>query len=322
MPAFSRRVFIQGVAASALGVSLLGNARIRAGEPIADPMLAAERLSQWECTGFLDVLYQWMHPDAQALIPLYAVVDWYVEDFRPLRPEPAVSTGVRFIPWTWAVNGKTYPDTAEVSFVQRFGDGTVLEDVVRLVWEGDWRWFFGRTPEFVQQQIDRFSPRYIPAPQGTVPFGLDTVIEQPADILYVLPDQIGIGVQQSAPRYTTDPPDDAENMMIVVYHDPRNPVATGLAAVERLKTGISIRQAIERRLYFAARTAGFKVLAWNLSPVNGVPYAHYHAEGTREAGTPEFVTWGHERGRSLLTISALRRDDLLTMASALIDAAT
>src|SRR5699024_5746374 len=54
----------------------------------------------------------------------------------------------------------TYPYTAEVSFTQPFADGSVATDVVRLVQDhnGEWRWFFGRSREFVDQQIARYVP--------------------------------------------------------------------------------------------------------------------------------------------------------------------
>jgi hypothetical protein len=68
---------------------------------------------------------------------------------------------VRFVEWTWPVTGKTYPITAEVSFRQPFANGTVAEEVVRLVQDanGEWRWFFGRSREFVDEQIARHVPQ-------------------------------------------------------------------------------------------------------------------------------------------------------------------
>ena len=62
---------------------------------------------------------------------------------------------VEFGPWTWEVTGETYPYTATVSFEQPFADGSVVDDVVRLVQDqnGEWRWFFGRTRTFVEAQI-------------------------------------------------------------------------------------------------------------------------------------------------------------------------
>jgi hypothetical protein len=52
-----------------------------------------------------------------------------------------------------------------VSFVQQFADGSVADEVVRLVQDelGQWRWFFGRSIEFVNEQIALYASQ----PSGT-----------------------------------------------------------------------------------------------------------------------------------------------------------
>ena len=121
----------------------------------------AVQLSYLESIGDFNALYDRIHPDAHALVPRAAVIGWYQNEFYPLGPGVATVTGVRFVQWSWPVNGYTYPYTAEVSFVQPFANGTVLEDVVRLVQDdlGEWRWFFGRSREFVEEQIARYAPQ-------------------------------------------------------------------------------------------------------------------------------------------------------------------
>jgi uncharacterized protein len=121
----------------------------------------ATELSYLESIGDYNGLYDRIHPDAHAVIPRAAVIGWYQNEFAPLGPGVATVTGVRFVQWTWPVTGVTYSATAEVSFVQPFANGTVLEDVVRLVKDGsgEWRWFFGRSREFVDQQIARYVPK-------------------------------------------------------------------------------------------------------------------------------------------------------------------
>jgi hypothetical protein len=120
----------------------------------------AIELSQLEASSDFNALYDRIHPDAHAVIPRAAVIGWYQNEFAPLGPGVATVTGVRFVEWTWPVNGRTYLYTAEVSFQQPFANGTVLEDVVRLVKDdsGEWRWFFGRSREFVEEQIARYVP--------------------------------------------------------------------------------------------------------------------------------------------------------------------
>jgi hypothetical protein len=118
-------------------------------------------ISALESVKNADALYLWMHPDGQQIIPKSAVVGWYTTDFFPLHPQPISEIiGVQFIDWTWPVTGKVYPNTAEIRFIQPFGTGGNIvyqEETVRLVEvNGQWRWFFGRSQEFVDRQIARF----------------------------------------------------------------------------------------------------------------------------------------------------------------------
>lgn len=163
------------VAVLALPALLLGQAPGRAeaaahlqGRDAVEAMQMAYYLSVLEANGQFNALYDLIHPDAHAIIPRAAVVGWYQNEFAPRGASPAVITGVRFVAWTWPVTGVTYPYTAEVSFTQEFWDGgarNVLQDVVRLVQDryGTWRWFFGRSREFVEEQIARYVS---PLPQG------------------------------------------------------------------------------------------------------------------------------------------------------------
>ncbi len=115
-------------------------------------------LSQLEAAGDLDTLYTWLHPDAQAIIPKEAVSGWYTTDVLPRGPEPISVTRVDFGEWTWQVTGTSYPRTAEIAYEQRFADGSVESDIIRLAQDdhGLWRWFFGRDRAFVDEQIARY----------------------------------------------------------------------------------------------------------------------------------------------------------------------
>ena len=133
--------------------------------PAVPPLTATEQaaatavyLSQLEATGEFDTLYDWLHPDAQAVVPRTAVVGWYAAAWAPRGADPITVIRVRFVDWTWSVTGETYAGTAEVAFQQRFADGSVVADVVRLVKidTGAWCWFFGRDPAFVAEQIARY----------------------------------------------------------------------------------------------------------------------------------------------------------------------
>ncbi len=137
-------------------------------------MEAAYFYSYLESVGDYNTEYDYIHPDARAVIPRAAVVGWFLDNYWTRQPGPAVISGVRFISWTWEVTGVTYPNTAEVSFSQTFWDGgrnTVQQDVVRLVQDrnGVWRWFFGRSMEFVQQTIRMYVPAVPDVPRSGLP---------------------------------------------------------------------------------------------------------------------------------------------------------
>jgi hypothetical protein len=126
-----------------------------------DAIDIAIELSDLESKGRASALYRHLHSDAKAIIPESAVVGWYESDFFPLQPQPISEiVSAQFVDWTWGVTGQTYMNTAEISFVQPFGSGsstTYQQETVRLVEdEGEWRWFFGRSAEFVNEQIARF----------------------------------------------------------------------------------------------------------------------------------------------------------------------
>lgn len=113
----------------------------------------AWQLSVLESQSDWNALYDQMHPDAQLTVGRDTVAYWYRTYFAVNGPHPATVTGARLIAWTWPVTGRTYPITAEISYTQAFDNGTTVSEIVRLVpaTDGSWRWFFGRSLEFVQQ---------------------------------------------------------------------------------------------------------------------------------------------------------------------------
>jgi len=135
----------------------------------SDAAETAVALSRLEAAWDFNTLYDRIHPDAHAVVPRAAVIGWFGNVFAPLGPGISTVTGVRFVSWTWAVTGQTYPYTAEVSYRQPFADGSVAEDVVRLVQDqdGEWRWFFGRDRAFVEEQIGRYVTT-VAVPSATV----------------------------------------------------------------------------------------------------------------------------------------------------------
>ncbi len=155
--ALSRRNLLAGSAATA--VTVLAGRGASAQSPEEAAAQRAVEISELEAARDFDALYDLLHPDAQAFIPREVVVGWYAEFLDDTSVEPLTVTGVEIIPWVWGVTGVTYPETAEVSFVQPYiqnGVRTEQPETVRLVDPGDgggYRWFFGRSREFVDEQI-------------------------------------------------------------------------------------------------------------------------------------------------------------------------
>lgn len=126
----------------------------------------AQQLSELESRSSWDALYDRLHPDSQLTVDRQTVTYWYETYFAPNGPNPADITGASLISWTWPVTGRTYPQTAEVSYSQTFDNGTTVNEVVRLVpaSDGTWRWFFGRSPQFIQQITQEAGQNIDPAP--------------------------------------------------------------------------------------------------------------------------------------------------------------
>ena len=116
-------------------------------------------LSQLEMSGDLGLLYDWLHPDAQATVSATALSGWYQNEWRPRGPSAIQVDDVRFVNWIWPVTGQLYPNTAEVAYHQTFADGTTVSDTAHLVQlpEGAWRWFFGRDQPFLDNVIATYA---------------------------------------------------------------------------------------------------------------------------------------------------------------------
>jgi predicted metalloprotease len=125
--------------------------------------LAAERK--------FNAMYDYMHPDAMAVVPRAAAVGTFTDVYEEAQAGQAQITGVEMGPWTWGVTGKEYPYAAKISFVQPFIDEnnvqSWLEDDMYLVNDGgEWRWFFGSSPEMVQQAIATYGQESEPITEG------------------------------------------------------------------------------------------------------------------------------------------------------------
>ncbi|MCA9878453.1 MAG: neutral zinc metallopeptidase, partial [Thermomicrobiales bacterium] len=102
-------------------------------------------------------MYDYMHPDAMAVVPRAAAVGTFTDVYEVVQAGQAQIVGVEMTPWTWGVTGQQYSYAAKVSFVQPYVDDNAqqwLQDDMYLVnSNGEWRWFFGSTAATVQQAI-------------------------------------------------------------------------------------------------------------------------------------------------------------------------
>ncbi|MGH2618593.1 MAG: neutral zinc metallopeptidase [Thermomicrobiales bacterium] len=118
-----------------------------------------------------NAMYDYMHPDAMAVVPRAAAVGVFTDVYQEAQAGQAQITGVEMVPWTWGVTGTEYPYAARISFVQPFVDENNaqqwLEDDIYLVDSGgEWRWFFGSSAEAVQQAIETYGQRSQPVTEG------------------------------------------------------------------------------------------------------------------------------------------------------------
>ena len=118
-----------------------------------------------------NAMYDFMHPDAMAVVPRAAAVGVFTETYEEAQAGQAQIVAVEMVPWTWGVTGTEYPYAARISFVQPFVDEnneqTWLEDDMYLVQSGgEWRWFFGSSPELVQEAIAAYGQRSAPITEG------------------------------------------------------------------------------------------------------------------------------------------------------------
>lgn len=251
-----------------------------------DPMAAAVHLSELETLTHIPALYTlygYMHPDAAEIVPRATVIGWYQEDFQPRGPKKAVATGVTWLDsWTWEVSGKTYTNVAEVSYTQEFADGDIVHDVVRLqFYDGAWRWWFGRSRAWVDEQNDRFSLVQNTPQEGDAPFGLNRLPNLDPAILSRLP--LSIRDDESNGIYVLVENDEIgsadvhvlpERQFHYAAHEPKHEFGLGFIEFGSI---LAPESEEENMLAFADRqqnTPPVEFLGWNCTPENGPAWLH------------------------------------------------
>ena len=309
----TRRDLAVGTIALA-GFALLPGHVVRAqSSGVTSPTEAAVSQSQLETTDNIYALYRQMHSDSRAEVPLYAVQSWYDREFLPLGPEVLEPTGVRSVSWTWPVTGKSYPGTAEVSFTQRYADGSVVNDVVRLVQEdGVWRWFFGRSRAFLDEQIAIAEGEVFPAEPVPADGWIASIVDAGEEALDRLPDEYPGG--GDADLTTGAGPGGDRGRRYVV---PREGYVLGAVDYQGLSPNQRAVAVLQDRLDQAAQGPAFEVLAWDLSEGTDVAYATYRAFANDAVGNVIFTVVASDRTGAFWTVTALTRDVVNALGKAL-----
>lgn len=277
-----------------------------------DPIAAAVAQSNLEVTGNVYPLYQRMHSDSRGEVPLYAVEYWYDRSFLPLGPEVIQPTGVRKTAWTWEVTGVSYANTAEVSFTQSFADGSTAEDVVRLVEQDDeWRWFFGRTRAFVDEQIALAGADVFPDQTADAPTWASTVVASGIGSLDNLP-VVYPGDREATVR--TGSGDRGNSVRRYTTQEGYTVASVEYQALSPDQTAIGV---IQRRLDDAAQVPDFEVLAWDLSDEAEIPFATFRTyAGEVNANVIYTVVASQETGNGW-TVSAPTREEVDNLGATL-----
>ena len=121
--------------------------------------IAVEKIGRLESWRTYPALYQLLHPDVQAEVPFAALACAYAAEYGlptdPLETLVFANTvdDIAFEPWTWTVNGETYPDAATVDYQKQVGTIVETEEVASTMHlveaDGQWRWFLGASQEAV-----------------------------------------------------------------------------------------------------------------------------------------------------------------------------
>jgi hypothetical protein len=283
-------------------------------------MVACEELSRLEAAEHMPALYDFyarMHPDARKIVPRHVVIGWYRDEWQPMRPNEAVATGVRFLDWTWPVNDVTYPGVAEVSFNQTFASAPAISDVVRLAFaDGEWRWFFGRDRTWVESQIRHYNDLAYIDQAGAAPWALDRVTGADPGIVHALPPRIG-GARGEIVQDARHIPDYASRMPVAVqYREGAYPV--GYAMATPLRDDRTVADVIDAIVWEGVQTPPYTLMAWNLAPDNGAPFARCEAFASEAVGTAQTVVWGAVDGRTLWSVSFVDEARLEELSRAIV----
>lgn len=301
---------------------------------------AAIELSQYEAQGFTGSLYNMLHLDAKVLIPASAIYGWYQSSFFPNGPSVITVTNVEIVTWTWEVTGVTYPETAEVSFSQPFTSGETVEDVVRLVEDnGAWYWFFGRSTEFVNEQIAQYAPDFQLIDDTTASSSRVTSDSAPWGLgafptggyngdafLNTLPATVNDHILQSTeilgptegflPSYAT------EAALATYISPPETVIPSGEVRIYTLQPGLEPIDALNAIEVDSQFSPHFVILRESRTQTDGIVFMFVELFANDAVGNVPVLYWGSPDGTQLFAASMVDYLSLRTLVARMTQAAS
>lgn len=330
MPKLLVALLILTVCTPAFSISVSAHAQSQG--DAGDPAQAAIQLAEYEGLGEVGKLLDSLHLDARTTIPTAAIFGWYQNAYLPTGPESITVTGVRYLDWTWEVNGVTYPNAAEVSFTQPFADGETRPDVVRLVeYGGSWHWFFGRDRDFVNAQIELFAPESARLTEnrntivnGRAPWGVSDRLSlvSTEDFLARVRSRVG--------RNTLDSRGPSRDVFAgggtyyqVVYHLPAESVIpSAIVRVIELDEGMIEMRVIEHLAHPENAPALYQptILLFGDDPENGVRFLLIDEYQNDAVGRVPIFYWATPGSGRIFGVSALDFIDLAALVEQTVSA--
>lgn len=163
-----------------------GQVRADEARDLREATFSAEEILRLAYERKFNAMYDRIHPDAHAVIPRAAATGAFDMIYEETDAGLGKTTSAELVDWTWGVTGQRYAGAVGVSFDQPYvdenGNEQTLQDTMYLVKsEGDWRWFFGSSPGFVQSMIDQFG---VPSEEALVEGDLVVNVATDLDLFY------------------------------------------------------------------------------------------------------------------------------------------
>lgn len=205
-----------------------------------------------------------------------------------------------------------------MTYTQEFGRGGPVAETVRLVEEqGEWHWFFGRSQEFVNEQIRRHAPdspllddsaagAAFPT-NGAAPWGLDAFAATGVDadaLLASFPPSIGAHQLERV-----EPSTQEQSILFDVADEvtylapPEVVIPSGESHVLRLTPGIDATQALAAIVDVSRQSPHFVVLRESDERSGGMVYLLAELYTIDAMGNVPVLFWGEAEGDVLVAAS-------------------